>query len=179
MNTKEQLVVDLTAFEGTITLNLILENPFPRDVETTSPVEISISILKAAASVIVEGRVKTTAKTECDRCLEDVEVVIEGNIEATYLSENDRSIIQSEGQIDSLENLFLLTGDLLDLSDRVLEAIIVEVPQRVLCSESCNGLCPLCGENLNKAPDHKCREDAEIPDEWQQKLKELKKRVSS
>jgi len=179
MNAREDLVVDLSTFEGTKTLALTIERPFPHEIDNTIPVEIAITVMKAAASVVVQGSVKTAVKTECDRCLEEVEIPVEGSVEATYLSENDRDIVQSEGHIESLENLFLLTGDLLDLSDRVLEAIIVEVPQKVLCEEECRGLCPYCGINLNDDPDHECSRREETLDKWHQKLSELKKRVSS
>ena len=179
MNAREDLVVDLSTFEGTKTLALTIERPFPHEVDNTAPIEIAITIMKAAASVVVQGNVKTKIKTECDRCLAELEIPVNGSVEATYLSENDKDIVQSEGHIESLENLFLLTGDLLDLSDRVLEAIIVEVPQKVLCEESCRGLCPCCGINLNDDPDHECSKREETLDKWHQKLSELKKRVSS
>jgi uncharacterized protein len=35
------------------------------------------------------------------------------------------------------------------LSEEVRQALTLEIPPWSLCSESCQGLCPHCGENLN------------------------------
>lgn len=40
----------------------------------------------------------------------------------------------------------------------VLEIIGSIRPPRVLCRETCRGLCPDCGEDLNEQPDHVCSE---------------------
>jgi len=40
-------------------------------------------------------------------------------------------------------------GDEIDLTPLVHEQIILALPTRPLCGESCRGLCPRCGANLN------------------------------
>jgi uncharacterized protein len=41
-------------------------------------------------------------------------------------------------------------GDAVDLSDMVREQIYLSLPVRSICKESCRGLCPVCGANLNE-----------------------------
>jgi uncharacterized protein len=39
--------------------------------------------------------------------------------------------------------------DSVDLTANVREDILLELPQRALCSPDCKGLCPVCGQDLN------------------------------
>jgi uncharacterized protein len=54
-------------------------------------------------------------------------------------------------QIEDLETGLIEEG-VLDLSERILEEVILTVPIQPLCRESCLGLCPICGENRNINP---------------------------
>jgi SAM-dependent methyltransferase len=45
-------------------------------------------------------------------------------------------------------------GQMLDLSPIIREQLILQIPMRSLCAESCKGLCLECGENINE---NKCR----------------------
>ena len=38
----------------------------------------------------------------------------------------------------------------IDLSDALTSALVMELPYVVLCKDDCAGLCPVCGENLNR-----------------------------
>jgi uncharacterized protein len=38
----------------------------------------------------------------------------------------------------------------IDLSEAVRDTIILEVPMRIVCQETCRGLCPQCGVNWNQ-----------------------------
>ena len=40
-------------------------------------------------------------------------------------------------------------------------ALVLELPYRVLCREDCRGLCPKCGKNLNEGP-CTCQEGDEV-----------------
>jgi uncharacterized protein len=42
-------------------------------------------------------------------------------------------------------------GSELDLAAPIREAIILEVPQLILCRPDCRGLCPTCGTDRNEA----------------------------
>ena len=51
---------------------------------------------------------------------------------------------------DDMEVDFI-KGDTIDLSDIVREQIYLSLPMRSICKESCRGLCPVCGANLNES----------------------------
>ena len=50
-----------------------------------------------------------------------------------------------------------------DLTEEVREAMILTFPGYPICRESCKGLCPKCGKNLNDGP---CGCRAESEDCW-------------
>ena len=49
----------------------------------------------------------------------------------------------------------------IELTDAVRDALLLNMPMRVLCREDCRGICPRCGINLNKGP-CTCQEGAEV-----------------
>jgi uncharacterized protein len=58
--------------------------------------------------------------------------------------EGEQAAMEQEGSIlyhDGLE---------LDLGETIREAVILEIPQVVLCRPDCRGLCPGCGSDLNE-----------------------------
>ena len=50
----------------------------------------------------------------------------------------------------------------LDLSSWARDAIVLELPEKILCRADCAGLCPVCGKNLNDEP-HQHEEDSSDP----------------
>ncbi len=83
--------------------------------------------LKLAGSVRVE--------TECARCLEPLQREIP--FTRTVL-------LSAQDWMESEEDL-PLQGNKLDVSELVYTEIVVSVPSTFLCSEDCEGLCPVCG----------------------------------
>ena len=65
----------------------------------------------------------------------------------------------------------VIDGNELDLAEVAREQIVLNLPEQVLCSEDCKGICPTCGTDLNEG-ECRCRED-DIDPRWQA-LKELK-----
>jgi uncharacterized protein len=52
-----------------------------------------------------------------------------------------------------------VADDHLDLSAWARDAIAVELPEQILCTPDCAGLCPVCGKDLNADPhEHSNRE---------------------
>lgn len=48
------------------------------------------------------------------------------------------------------EGMYEFGGDIIDLSQMIEDNIIINLPTRFLCNESCKGLCSHCGVNLNE-----------------------------
>ena len=60
----------------------------------------------------------------------------EEGVNALRLCENDDYVVPVEGMID--------------VSEMLIEQILLDFPYRHLCKEDCKGLCPKCGKDLNE-----------------------------
>ena len=119
------------------------------------PIKVKMVAAKTKRGFTVGGFVKTILEHPCTRCLKPVKLNINGVIEALYLPK-DFAVFKKEERLEMLKNVIYYTGSVIDLSERIIEAIVIEVPQKVLCKPDCKGLCPYCGINLNEHPDHVC-----------------------
>jgi len=79
----------------------------------------------------------------CFRCLRDS--TIELKIHATEYQAVD------SGGDEELESPYL-SDDLLDLSSWARDALALELPEKILHSPDCAGLCTVCGKDLNEEP---------------------------
>jgi uncharacterized protein len=60
--------------------------------------------------------------------------------------------------------------DELFIDEIIVDNIILSLPIKTLCSETCKGLCPICGQNLNEGD---CDCEIENIDPRLQKLKDF------
>mgnify|MGYP000796277080 FL=1 len=55
----------------------------------------------------------------------------------------------SEERIAQLDEQSYIDGYHLDVDGMVLDEMMTDIPDKVLCREDCKGVCPKCGVNLN------------------------------
>jgi uncharacterized protein len=79
---------------------------------------------------------------------------------------DEKAIDPSEAEMGFYE------GDGLELNDVLRENVLLALPMQRVCSASCKGICPICGQNRNQS-ECQCRSEA-VDDRWAA-LKELKK----
>ena len=108
-----------------------------------SPIELRLENQENAA-VFISGDVELTLAIPCGRCLEEVPTDVHFSI--------DKKLTLSEGEIidDEMEETDYLIGFDLDVERLVYAEILVNWPMKVLCKDDCEGICKVCGMNLNK-----------------------------
>lgn len=112
---------------------------YPNVVGFMEPVRIE-GILKNESEIFVlEAKGETKVSLACDRCLVPVAIEISFNIEERF---------SHTGRDDEETETF--SGDQIDLADYVQRGILGALPMKVLCREDCQGLCPVCGKDLNE-----------------------------
>ncbi len=77
----------------------------------------------------------------CDRCCEPVTKACSAQI---------RVILVKEKQDEDNDELIQVEGDFLETEPLIAESILLSAPSKLLCRETCLGLCPSCGQNLNE-----------------------------
>jgi uncharacterized protein len=97
----------------------------------------------------------------CMRCLEP----------AAPVFEVDAREISQPGEVDELDSPYI-AGGALDLTGWARDALALALPAALLCRPDCAGLCPVCGENLNRAGSEHGHEPA--PDPRWAKLSEIR-----
>lgn len=93
--------------------------------------------------LIITGQADVTLEIPCDRCLKGVEVPFELDFQKYVKLEEEVSDEESD-------ETNYIDGYYLDVDKLLYNEILVGWPMKVLCSESCKGICSVCGQNLNE-----------------------------
>lgn len=127
-------------------------------------------IRRIAGGVEVSGSISGAVDLTCYRCLEkfDFSVSVRVREHALWLGE-----VEDEDS-DEYAAEYMVTDGILDLEPVIRDAVCLAFPVRRVCDESCKGLCPSCGANLNVNP---CGCDSTRIDARLKPLEELKKRL--
>jgi len=113
-------------------------------------VDVSGFIRKVNDNVFFAGNLETVLETQCCRCLEEAYLPLKIEFSQTLLPEAGTVKEEIELKTEDLE-VGYYSGEVIDLVPIILEQILLHVPMKILCNESCKGLCSHCGINLNVA----------------------------
>ena len=116
-----------------------------------APVRLAFDIFKDGKQFHLVGHVQSTLTLTCGRCLEEMALPVDVPFDLLYLPHQENV---GEGEVE-VEDDDLTTAyyrnDQIDLGQLVVEQFLLALPMKPLCRESCRGLCPECGTNLNTA----------------------------
>ena len=125
----------------------------------TVPVRLDIS-RTTGEGYALRLRFCATLAGPCMRCLEPAGLALEVDAQEIFQS----------GAGEELASPYVQHG-VLDLRAWARDALALALPAKVLCREDCAGLCPVCGEDLNRAGAEHQHE--RTPDSRWAKLSEL------
>ncbi len=95
----------------------------------------------------IRGTCRLVIGVPCDRCLTAVPTEFELDFEREVESRTAEAVADETDELD--ENNYI-DGYHLDVDRLLYNEILVGWPMKVLCSESCRGICNVCGQNLNE-----------------------------
>lgn len=108
-------------------------------IAKTTPVSLNLNLHFLENGVLVSGRIQTTAKGNCVRCLTPCTQLLSRNLSEMFYFPS-----QSETEEDRV-----ITNSIIDLEQLFIDTIVADVDLYPLCRVDCRGLCSVCGENLN------------------------------
>lgn len=111
--------------------------PVPEEI----PAELVVS--RASTGTVFRLRFQGRLHGPCYRCLADA--VVDLPISVTEYQAT------SPGESEELRTPYVI-DDRLDLSSWARDALVLALPEQILCRPDCAGLCPLCGKDLNLEP---------------------------
>jgi len=144
--------------------------PAPEDFGTAvmwvvpdSAMRLDLRLEPAMEGVLVSGDAAVQLQGECVRCLRDISETRTVPVSEMFFYPGAREAALAEGD-EEAEDMQELEGDLLDLEPVLRDAVVTALPFQPLCSETCRGLCPGCGERLDDLPaDH---EHVDVDPRW-------------
>ena len=110
-----------------------------------SPVELELRLESVVEGVLVTGTAEVQLRGECARCLDE--------ITRTEVIDVQELFLYPDKELDDVE-ASRIEGELLDLEPLLRDAVVLDLPFTPLCQPDCKGLCPRCGANLNREPEH-------------------------
>jgi uncharacterized protein len=123
-------------------------------------VEARIDVSHTVSGYAFRVRFGAALEGPCVRCLETADQRVEV----------DAREIDQPGGGEELSSPYYDEGHL-DMRAWARDALALALPTQIVCKADCAGLCVVCGENLNRSPDH---EHEREPDPRWAALRELK-----
>jgi DUF177 domain-containing protein len=123
-----------------------------RYIPVPEKVPAELRITKATTGFVFELTFRTRLHGPCFRCLCDT--VLDLNVAAReYQATNP-------GGDEELVSPYVV-DDKLDLSSWARDAVVLDLPDKILHDPNCAGLCPTCGKDLNVEPHEHEDDDAD------------------
>ena len=123
-------------------------------LEQDSPLKaagVAELLADTGGEIRIQGRYQVVLSAQCDRCLQKARFPLEKPFDLFYrpmsviARAEEVEIDEGEAEIGFYEN-----GGL-ELEDVLREQVLLALPMQRVCSETCQGICPVCGRNRNEA----------------------------
>lgn len=123
----------------------------PEDAEISfeAPVEYVLTIRKMGDTLHISGPVHSVLRLTCDRCLETFTLPVDAQMNVELAPKGDAPKAAEMELKGEDMNLEYYEGDELELDPYIFEEVMLAVPIKSLCKETCRGICPTCGKNRN------------------------------
>ena len=116
--------------------------------EKISGVEFKDAVIKGCVTdsggymrLVISAEVEYSS--ECARCLEPVSGVFKMDFERTV---SDEKTLSKEAIEENDGEYAIMVDGRLNVDDELLEELLLMFPRKLLCSEDCEGICPVCGK---------------------------------
>jgi len=135
----------------TVNISRILNSGFEIDHESTETIpslylvkndEVESRICGKVSSEREDDKYKFVGRFDiscvlvCDKCLQDVKYNVSAEISERFSR-------------DTSEGCQPINGDELDFTEVIRANVCNLLPMKISCTDKCQGLCPMCGKNLN------------------------------
>lgn len=128
----------------------------PREFRVALPVRLTGRLERTEEKAYrLRGSLVTTLELPCVRCLELFDLAVREDLDLLFLPQSRNVALkgtEDRGLDDEELAVSFYREDQIDLKHTVWEQIVLSLPMKPVCSDSCAGLCPECGANRNQSP---------------------------
>ncbi|MBA4418395.1 MAG: hypothetical protein C0392_10875 [Syntrophus sp. (in: bacteria)] len=119
------------------------------DIVFKTPVAYKLTVKKIGDVIVIRGSIGCTLSLICGKCLEEflfpVDAFLDIELVPITLMPSASEIELKGEELD----VNYYEGDEIDPDPFVYEEIMLSIPLKLVCRESCKGLCETCGVNRN------------------------------
>lgn len=131
------------SFDGSFSL------PTPEGGEAVCTVSTTADVTRSGSRYDVAVRVQGEMRVGCHRCLAPFSMPLDVKFNL-ILYRGERSPLPGGAEENDFVAIPVVGEMLYDIFPRVWEALILEIPIKLVCREDCKGVCEGCGVNLNE-----------------------------
>ncbi|MFH1858186.1 MAG: DUF177 domain-containing protein [Candidatus Omnitrophota bacterium] len=114
---------------GTDRLNAASYPLKTEELEVVSPLDVSYRLKLEGGNLLANFAIRCRMRFVCSRCLTPYETPFSVAMDLTLPVDKEKVI---------------------DVTEDIRQEMLLEVPMKPLCQESCKGVCLRCGQNLNQ-----------------------------
>lgn len=146
--------IDLSSFHDETVFSIYIEEKLEKSsldingryIKFMEPIKYEGEIYKVNGDKLLHININYKYEEICGRCLEPF-VKEQNTVLSGKLMKKTGKIIEFEEDNDEA---IYYEGENLNLSPYITSMVILSLPMKPLCDETCKGLCPKCGVNHNK-----------------------------
>ena len=131
------------------------------DERFTETVKVEATLEKSTRQLYLKVNLSTGGIFTCDRCLDEHRREVDAKYEIVYMFGIERGVKPENQDVAVIHP----DTSFVEIGEDVRQYAVLAIPQKVLCKEHCEGLCPKCGINRNKATCQHAEE--EVDPHWQ------------
>jgi len=122
------------------------------DLEFSGPGHLvgEVHLERHGHDILVRGHLEGTLQVICSRCLVAYSHPVEADFDLllapapTAAGREEEELSRADLDVD------YYTGEVVNLENILREQVLLTLPLKPLCSETCQGICPRCGADLNR-----------------------------
>ncbi|HEY7728445.1 MAG TPA: DUF177 domain-containing protein [Candidatus Eisenbacteria bacterium] len=124
----------------------------PADLRLSGPLHVGLILDRRGDEIWIRGSIQAVTPQQCSRCLTVFRQSLELDFQVFCAKVRPHSTIGPALLDEEEGGVHFHDGRVLTIDEEIREAVILGIPMRPLCRESCLGLCPQCGEDRNLGP---------------------------
>ena len=123
-----------------------------QEIAVEGPLDLRLSVDRRGDEIWIRGKLQLLSKQECSRCLVEYLESLALEFEVFCAKVQNPNVVSSRAADEEDGGVHFHDGRVLSIDEEIREAVILGLPMKPLCKESCAGLCPRCGEDRNQGP---------------------------
>lgn len=132
---------------------------------------VRVHLEKHGHDILLRGHLEGRLALSCSRCLEAFSHPLDADFDL-LLAPGPGPLRSDEEELSKADlDVDFYTREEVNLEAIVREQVLLTLPLKPLCSETCQGLCPRCGADLNRETCNCRRDESASPLTVLQKLK--------